>query len=880
MIKIENIKVMRGPNYWSNYRKKLIVMKLDIEELENYPTNKIEGFAERMMSLMPGLIEHRCSEGYRGGFLARVNEGTWIGHVIEHFALELQCMAGMECGFGRTRSTSRNGVYNVVFSYIYEDAGIYAAHAAVRIAEALVKSISYNIESDILKLNEIRESLALGPSTKSIVDEAQKRNIPYRSYDNGALIIFGQGEYQRSIQATIADSTSFMGIELAGDKDSTKQMLARFNIPVPEGIQVSSEEQLQEIFNTLKHPLVVKPIDGNHGRGVTTNIRDYHQLREAFLRARQISDKVVVEKFIEGSDYRFLVINYKLVAVAKRTPPTITGDGRSTIRSLIDALNADPKRGVGHAKVLTYVEVDEVTECILREKNYTLDTVLREGEDLVLKKVANLSTGGTATNVTELVHPYNSFLAERIARIVNLNICGIDIITKTVSLPIVSDTGAVIEVNAAPGFRMHLCPAHGTPVNVARPVLDMLFPPKSPVRIPLVAVTGTNGKTTTTRLIAHMAKQAGHKVGCTTTDGIYIRGHMIEEGDCTGAVSAEKVLTDPTVDFAVLECARGGILRSGLGFDNCDVSIITNVSEDHLGLQEINTLEDMAAVKEVVARSTFQNGYSILNADDELVYHMAENLDCNIALFSMRDELGRVQQHCDQGGLGAVIENGWVIVYKGKLKTRIANAESIPLSFSGRSEAMIKNILAAVLAGIIQHFKLENIRAALNSFLPSPELTPGRMNLFHFHDFDVLIDYAHNTGGFVEQKKFIDNWNATETIGIITAVGDRRDEDIRNVGCLSAQMFDRIIIRLDKDLRGRPSTDLINLLHEGIIQGDADTSVTVIPDEIEALEHALTTAGKGALIVLCSDNIKAAIQYTSQAQRKQEELHHQSLVLV
>ncbi len=862
LMKVLEIKTLKGPNYWSNYRHNLIVLKLDIGELEEYPTNLIAGFSERIEAMIPSLFAHRCSQNYEGGFFERVKEGTWIGHVIEHIALEIQSLAGMECGYGRTRSTGDYATYNVVFSYEIEAAGIYAAEAAVRIAEKIISGEAYNINEDIEKLKQIKIRKGFGPSTQSIINEAKKKKIPFRSMENGSLILLGQGVNQKMIRASMTSNTSSWGVETACDKEETKKILAKAYIPVPTGEVASTEDGLKEIIEELGFPVVIKPIDGNHGRGITTNIKTPEHAVSAFKIAKTISDDIIIEKYIEGDDYRFLLINYKLVAVAKRTPAMIMGDGVSTIQQLIDQTNADPKRGDGHEKVLTTIKVDKVTEAILKGKNLTLETVLPIAEILFLKDTANLSTGGTSTDVTDIVHPTNIFLAERVAKLMNLDICGIDVVAKDISVPLnLNNNGGVIEVNACPGFRMHLNPSKGLARNVAEPVIEMLFPNNKNSRIPIIAVTGTNGKTTTTRLTAHIAKTAGHNVGYTTTEGIYIRDHAIHYGDCTGMQSATTILTDPTVDFAVLECARGGLLRSGLAFDHCDISIITNVSEDHLGLKGIRTLQEMADVKAVVARSTFDHGYSILNADDDLVYNMMEELDCNIALFSTDVNSERIKKHCESGGLAAVIEKGYLTICKGEWKIRVSKIDAIPLSFNGRAECMVKNILASVLAAIIQNFKIEDIRTALQTFIPSPELTPGRMNIFNFRNFDFMVDYAHNTGGFMELKTFMDRTQASSKIGIITGVGDRRDEDIKNLGIFSGKMFDEIIIRHDKDMRGRQKSEITDLLIKGIHEENMNIAITVISDELEAIQYAIDHAPKGAFIVLCTDEINESIEY-------------------
>jgi cyanophycin synthetase len=876
---ILDLNIMRGPNYWSNYRQHIIVMKLDIGKYEDLPTNKIKGFSERIEKMFPSMYEHHCSEGHKGGFFERIREGTWIGHVVEHIALEIQTLSGMECGYGRTRSTGEKGIYHVLFSYEIEKAGVFAAEAAIRIAESLVAGTPYDLDADINELKRIHKRGAFGPSTQSIINEAKKRNIPYRRMNSGSLILFGQGVNQKKIRASMTCGTSSLGVDLAGDKDETKKILKKAYIPVPSGEVISREDELQDILREMNFPVVIKPINGNHGRGITTNIRNMEQAITAFHHAKTISGDVIVERFIEGFDYRFLVINYKLVAVAKRTPAMVMGDGTSTINQLIEQTNNDPNRGEGHEKIMTKIKIDDVTENILADKRLSPDSVLPMGQILLLKDTANISTGGTSRDVTDLVHPENVVMAERIARIMNLDICGIDIVSKDIDIPITNKIGGVVEVNACPGFRMHLNPAKGLGRNVAEPVMSMLFPEGQPTRIPIVAVTGTNGKTTTTRLIAHMAKQAGHHTGFTTTDGIYINGNMIYEGDCTGPVSSETILTDPTVDFAVLECARGGILRSGLGFDKCNISVITNITEDHLGLRGIDTLSEMAKVKKVVALSTFDNGYSILNADDDMVYDLREDLDCSIALFSMEEKNERIIRHCKRGGMAATIEKGYLTITKGEWQTRICKIENVPLSFSGKATCMVKNILAATLAGVISNFKLEDIRSALLSFIPSPELTPGRMNVFKFSNFDVMVDYAHNTGGFIELKKYIDNISAPAKIGIITAVGDRRDEDIRNIGYYAAQIFTRIIIRHDQDLRGRSAEEISQLLTEGAKDFNKNIPVAVIPSEQDALLQSMNNAVNGTFIFVSTDNIKKSIAFVKQMKEESEKPDSQLFTL-
>ncbi len=858
-MKIREIRAMRGPNYWSIRRHFLIVMKLDLEEMEERPSNLIDGFSERLEKMFPSMYEHECSEGCPGGFFNRVKEGTWMGHVVEHIALEIQTLAAMDVGFGRTRSTSEHGVYNVVFAYMEEKVGIYAAKAAVRIVEALVDDEIYDLEDDIQTMREIREDERLGPSTGSIVQEAAARGIPWIRLNRHSLVMLGYGKNQKRIQATVTSNTGSIAVEIACDKEETKNLLEAANISVPKGRIIYDEEDLDRAIDSIGYPMVIKPVNGNHGRGATINIRSREEAIDALAAAKKISRAVICEKFITGFDHRVLVIDYKFVAAAKRTPALVVGDGKSRIMALIDAVNKDPRRGYGHEKVLTSIKVDDNTKQILKERDLTLDSILPKDEILFLKSTANISTGGTATDVTDQVHPHNVFMAERIARIIGLDVCGIDIMTDDISLPISETGGAILEVNAAPGFRMHLAPTEGLPRNVAEPVIDMLFPPGAEIRIPIVAITGTNGKTTTTRLMAHIAKTAGYKVGFTTTDGIYIQNIMMQRGDCTGPLSAEFVLKDPTVDFAVLETARGGILRAGLGFHKCDIGIVTNVAADHLGLKDINTLEDMARVKSIVPEAVMPSGYAILNADDELVYNMAKGLDCNVAYFSMDENNALVAKHCSKGGLAAIAENGYITICKGTWKIRVEKIINIPLTFRGKAAFMIQNILPAVLASFIRNFDIGDIRLALDTFIPSPIQTPGRMNLFEFKKYSVMVDYAHNPAGFLAISKFLEKIDATPKIGIIAGVGDRRDADIFALGALAAKMFDEIVIRQDRNLRGRSENEIINLMVEGMHSVDPKKKHVVIPSEPEAIDYAFKNAKKGSFIVICSDVVPDAL---------------------
>jgi len=860
-MKIREINAMRGPNYWSVRRHKLIVMVLDLEKMEEYPSDKISGFSERLKNMFPTMYSHRCSVGEAGGFFQRVEEGTWMGHIIEHIALEIQTLAGMDTGFGRTRDYGEHGVYNVVFSYMEENVGRYAAEAAVKICEALIVSEEYDLEPDIQKMRELRESSRLGPSTGSIVEEAESRGIPWIRLNQYSLCQLGYGANQKRIQATVTSETSSIGVELACDKEDTKYLLEQAEVEVPRGDIISRESSLEDACRYVGYPLVIKPIDGNHGRGITVDIQNYEDAVVAFHAAKEVSRRVIVEKYITGEDYRLLVINNVLVAGAKRTPAHVVGNGKDTVEDLIAEVNKDPRRGYGHEKVLTQITINDLTNTIIKDAGKTLDSVLDEGEILLLKDTANLSTGGTAEDITDIIHPANVSMAERISKIIDLDICGIDIMTTDISQPLSETGGAILEVNAGPGFRMHLAPTTGLPRNVAAPVIDKLFPKQGDTgRIPITAITGTNGKTTTSRLIAHMAKMKGYRVGYTTSDGVYIQNRLLMTGDCTGPASAEFVLRDPTVNFAVLECARGGLLRAGLGFKNCDVAVVTNVAADHLGLKGIHTLEQLARVKGVIPETVLPDGTAILNADDDLVYEMRRGVNCNVALFSMDENNSRIKALQRKGGITAVYENGYVTICKGEWKMRIMKAEYIPLTYGGKADFMIQNVLAAILVAQVHGIRIEDMKMALETFIPSAAQTPGRLNLFKFENFSILLDYAHNPAGMKALKQFSDKLEATHKVCIIAGIGDRREEDNNMIGDIAAQMADEIIIRQDKRLRGKTEEELIKMLNDGIKMNHPKMKTTIIPSEKEAITHAVNTAKKGALIILCSDVVPDALE--------------------
>ncbi len=862
-------RTLRGPNYWSGYWKKLIIMRLDIGDYEERPTNKIEGFLDRMKEVMPSISSHGCSYQEEGGFIRRVEEGTWAGHAIEHFALELQTLAGMDTGYGRTRETDEKGIYNVVYSYCEEEVGRYVGRAAVRlfldIAEGReLSEVKQDLADEIQEMREIRERVRFGPSTGSLVEEAEGREIPYIRLNDQSLVQLGYGIYQKRIQATTTANTNMIAVDIAANKHATKGLLGEMGVPVPMGYTIREVEELDDVVRKVGFPVVIKPLDGNHGKGATVGIRSMDDAASAFDKAKEYSRRIIVEKQLVGDDYRALVVNNRLIAVAKRIPARVIGNGKNTIQELIDETNDDPRRGYGHENVLTQIDVDGQTMRCIRKAGYDIDSILPADEELHLKTTANISTGGTAIDVTDEVHPENVFLFERIARIIGLDVAGVDVIAPNVSEPLSENGGGIIEVNAAPGFRMHLSPSEGIGRNVAEHVIDMLYPPGTPSRIPIIAITGTNGKTTTTRLIAHILKNCGKTVGFTTTDGTYIGNQQIVQGDNTGPVSAQLVLKDPTVEVAVLETARGGIIRSGLGFDHCDIGVVLNVAADHLGLKDVNTLEDLARVKSVVARAVSKKGYAVLNAEDELVYKMKDLTDGHIVLFSMDENNKNIDRQARRGRISCIYENGYVTILKGKWKVRIEKVLNIPLTYGGRAEFMIQNVLAATLSCFIHGVSLEDLRSGLTTFNAGTAQTPGRLNFVEIGDVTVLMDYAHNPAGLTGLVNFISKLPNKHRTVVLNGTGDRRDDDIREFGKIAGDAFDRVVIRTGNYLRGRTPDELHGLLQEGIAQSSNSPQVRVMPGGREAIHHAIKNGRKGELVVTLADKVPDDIRYVQE----------------
>ena len=864
-LRVTRVRPLRGPNYWR--LAPVIACDVRLGALEPRSTIDLDGFADRLLVAVPTLAEHPCSRGSAGGFVERLREGTRLPHVLEHVALELQTLAGSEVSFGRVVPSGEEGVTWVIVAYEEEVVGVESMHEAARLLRACIANAPVDAPLMVHDLQRLYESVRLGPSTGSIVEEARRRGIPVRRLNSRSLVQLGLGRNLRRIQATVTDRTSSIAVDIAQDKSETKRVLGNIGLPVPQGDVVSTMEGAIEAAAEIGYPVILKPLDASHGRGISSRLDDAHALCASWEEARALGRRVVVEQFAEGRDHRVLVVGGKVVACAERVPARVRGDGEHPICALIVEANRDPRRGIGHTKILTHLPADAPTEAYLLLGGRTLDTVPAAGEEVWLRPTANLSTGGTSIDRTEEMHPDNVTACEMAADAVGLDIAGIDVMTADISVPFRENGAVIIEVNAGPGIRMHTHPTEGRPRNVGAPIVDMLYPPGSESTIPVIAVTGTNGKTTTTRLIAHLFRNTGRTVGFTTTDGVYLHNRLVMEGDMTGPFSANIILTNPTVDVAVLETARGGILRAGLGFDEADVGVVLNVSEDHLGMRGIHTIEQLADVKGVIPAVTKREGHAVLNADDPLVYAMRERTGADIVLFSAREfgENTLVTEHIARGGIAAVVEGETFVIRRGRLRIPIAAEHDVPLSLGGAARFQRENVLAAVAAAYVQGMRYDDIRAGLLSFFPSPTTTPGRLNIIRVRGGGrVLVDYAHNAAAIAGLVEFVFRVPAAKRYCVLTVPGDRRDDAIRASGRLCAQ-FDRVIIKEDVDRRGRERGEIAGLLREGLMAGGlAAERIEIMYEEDEAINHGFDLLGEDDLLVIHADRVPSTLAVVRQ----------------
>ncbi len=872
-LKIIETRVYRGPNYW-NYEP-AIKLVVDLGVLEHFPTNTITGFTEGLLQMLPDVGLHSCGTGRVGGFADRLAEGTWVGHVAEHIALQLQREAGTEVGRGKTRGTGEPGQYHVVYSYAEESVGVAAGQLAVRLVNHLVKAErDFDFVAELERLILLAERAALGPSTQAILDEAALRDIPYIRLNEQSLVQLGHGVHQQRIRATMTSLTGSLGVDIASDKKLTNRLLAATGVPVPRSEVVRDADGAVAAAGRIGYPVAMKPLDGNHGRGVMLNLTDPDAVRGAYPVAREQSrgGAVVVETYLVGNDYRCLVIGGVLRAVAQRVPAHIDGDGKHTVTELVEVTNADPRRGIGHEKVLTRIKIDDESIAYAREQGFELADVPPRGQRVYLKRTGNMSTGGISIDRTEEAHPDNVEIAELAARVVGLDIAGIDLICPDVSQPVRETGGGIVEVNAAPGFRMHTNPTEGEAQYVAKPVIDSLFPPGAPSRIPIVAVTGSNGKTTTARMIAHIMKGMGRKVGLTSTDGIYVDGRIVRKADASGPKSASMVLQNPTVDFAVFEVARGGILREGLGYQRNDVAVVLNVTGDHLGLGGITSVRQLAEVKRVIVEAVPRDGVAVLNADDALVAAMSRHTSGSVIYFSMDPEHERLKFQASRGRRSVTVEGGRngekIVLRQGRKSMDLVWTHLIPATFEGRARMNVQNALAATAAAWAAGAHLHDIRQGLRTFTTSYFMAPGRLNMFELDGYRVVVDYAHNPPAMEALGQFVDRLALPSAggarpivtgrrIGVVATAGDRRDEDIVELGRVAARFFDEIIVREDENNRGRPRGNTAELISSGIESAGSDArvaTVSTVLDELEATRAALDHAGDGDVVVVCVDH--------------------------
>ncbi|MEP7043233.1 MAG: cyanophycin synthetase [Dokdonella sp.] len=860
--------VFVGPSLYAHFP--VIRLELDLGELEQWPTARLgAGFVDGLVAALPGLADHGCSYREPGGFIRRMREGegTWLGHVLEHVAIELQNVAGEDVTFGKTRGVDKPGVYSVVYEYAQREEGIAAGELGLRLLNSLLppelrsrNSVPDDWQWPVARDEFIRyaQRRALGPSTASLVRAADERGIPWLRLNDQSLVQLGHGKYQQRIQATVTGKTPHIAVELASDKEETNKILASLGLPVPKQELVQTEEAALRAARRLGFPVVTKPYNGNHGRGISIRLMSDDEVRAGFAAAREHSRSVIVENFVSGDDHRLLVVNGELVAATKRTPGHVVGDGTHTIAELVEVVNEDPRRGVGHEKVLTRLELDTQAGMMMDRVGYTAASVPASDEIVYLRSTANLSTGGTAADVTDIIHPDNRDMAVRAIRAIGLDVGGVDFLSPNIAESYKTVGGGICEVNAAPGFRMHVAPSEGTPRDAAGPVIDMLFPAGTPSRVPIAAITGTNGKTTTARMLAHITKMAGYTPGLTTTDGVYIDGQRTVEGDMTGPVSARMVLSDPHIDIAVLETARGGLLRAGMGVREVNVGAVLNIQSDHLGMKGIDTLDQLAEVKRIVIEVA--QDCAVLNADDPNVLKMSGYTDAKVICYvTMNPSHALVREHVRAGGRACALEAGvngaMITLYDKGSHIPLLWTHLIPATMEGRALHNVQNAMFAAATAFALGIKLDAIRQALRTFDTTFYQAPGRMNVFNEHPFKVLFDYGHNAHAVSVMADLAQRLDVTgRRIVVLAGPGDRRDEDLVAIAEAVAGRFDHYICRRDDALRGRDGDEVPGIMSKALIAaGVPKDAISIIPDEQEAIDAALQMGRPGDLLLVFAD---------------------------
>ena len=856
---IRELRGYNGRNIYSH--QKVIKMIVDLGEWEDIPTCNIPGFNERLIQNLPGLAYHHCSLGVEGGFRQRLREGTYLAHVIEHSALEILNQIGHSVSFGRARQIGDTSCYTIVFAHKEENTGLETGKLAVQMVRALCYKEPFDMVAGINHIHETLHKNGYGPSTQAIVNAALDRGIPVTRIGNGSILQLGYGKYHKKMEGTLSDSTSCISADIAGDKAISKELLSQAGIPVANGRVCMTESEAITAAQEIGYPIVIKPLNGNQGKGVSVNIHTPEEIPQAVRLAAEISDQIMVEEYIRGNDYRVLVIGNQVAAVALRIPAHVMGDGVHTIAQLVELKNKDTKRGEDHEKPLTKIKLDEISLLKLKKQGYKPDSIPNAGLRIYLKENANISTGGEAVDVTDRIHPDNQELAIRAARTIGLDIAGIDMTCFDIGKPLQGQQGVILEINASPGIRMHLFPSKGKSRKVGNSIIDMLFPYGSKHSIPIVSITGTNGKTTTTRMISHILKAQGLNVGMTTTGGIYINDKCIMKGDTTGPASAKLLLSDKSVDIAVLETARGGLIRSGLAYDLADVGVLTNISEDHLGLDDVNTLEDMLHVKSLVLEAVKSNGYTVLNADDRMAVEAAKKIKANIIYFSRQEDNLIVHKHIAEGGIACFLKDSYITLATGNGLLKSISVLQIPATYGGVLVHNIENCLAAFGAAYALNVPLQVIESALSTFYCDEIHNPGRFNVYNVRDFRVVLDYGHNLAGYGRITEAIQKMGGSRLVGVIGTPGDRSDTSVKEIGAVAGRSFDRIFIKEDKELRGRKPGEISNLLKEGVLSADfPKTELTMIREEGNALRKAIREGKAGDIIVAFYENLDGVVK--------------------
>jgi cyanophycin synthetase len=851
-MEISKTRALRGPNLWSRHTSLEVVVHCDQSEQD---ISTLPHFEERIRNRFPQMANLQSRQ---------LPRPVTVAHVLELAMLGLQAQAGCPVTFSRTQPTIESGTYQVIVEYSEEPVGKMALEYAEALIHAAFQDTVFNLEEALSNLRELDEDVRLGPSTGAIVHAALARGIPYRRLTTGSLVQFGWGSKQRRIQAAEMDCTSAISESIAQDKELTKRLLEAAGVPVPTGRPVRDKEDAWAAALEIGLPVVVKPQDGNQGKGVTVNIDDREPLEIAYSVASEFRDDVMVEKYLAGHDFRLLVVGDKLVAAARREPPMVVGNGKQSIRELVEQVNADPRRGTGHATSLTKIRLDEIATAQLAMQGFTADSVPEKGVRVVLRNNANLSTGGTATDVTDDVHPELAARAVDAAHMVGLDVCGVDVICDTVLKPLEDQGGGIVEVNAAPGLRMHLSPSFGKGRDVGAAIIQNLYPDGDDGRIPVVAVTGTNGKTTTVRLIAHLLAASGLRVGMTNTDGVYVNGRQIDSGDCAGPKSARNVLLNPTVDAAVFETARGGILREGLAFDRCHVGVVTNIgSGDHLGMNYISSVEELAIVKRVIVQNIAPDGMAVLNAADPMVVPMAEICPGKVTFFAADRHLPVMAAHRARGKRVVYVEEGSVIAEEGARKYAIP-LKNIPVTREGAIGFQLQNVMAAVAAVWAVNVDWYSISQGLFTFKAEQHNVPGRFNFFDYKGATVIADYGHNADAMKALVEAVEALPAKRRSVVISGAGDRRDDDIRDQTRILGAAFDHVVLYQDACQRGRVDGEVIALLREGLEGATRTVSVEEIRGEFIAIDQALQSLQAGDLCLILVDQVEEALAHIQQ----------------